>query len=181
MNTEEKLTKVWQEIEDIADKEVYSHELYEDLLEASKAVGKARSTAHRVLTMGQPDKYGKTIGVQSGYDRNRNNLNTVLSRKSIKSATDEELKYMRKNYPQSINESDYQKVVDKLNSLPECNECNFFYYEEPDGSYTIADKNETLDISEYDYTTRTIRKTLMDMGYFLEPVHTFQDFTLGLM
>ena len=103
------------------------------------------------------------------------------SRKSIKSATDEELKYMRKNYPQSINESDYQKVVDKLNSLPECSECNFFYYEEPNGSYTIADKNESLDISEYNYTTRMIRKTLMDMGYFLEPVHTFQDFTLSLM
>lgn len=62
MNTEEQLTKIHNELEDMIDVQVYSHELRDDLLAAAKAVYKARDTAHRVITMGQPDKYGKTIG-----------------------------------------------------------------------------------------------------------------------
>ncbi len=62
MDTEEQLAKIYRELEDMIDVQVYSHELRDDLIDASKAVRKARETAYRVLTKGQKDKYGMTIG-----------------------------------------------------------------------------------------------------------------------
>ena len=61
MNTEEQLAKIYGELEDMIDVQVYSHELRDDLIDASKAVRKARETAYRVLTKVQKDKYGMTI------------------------------------------------------------------------------------------------------------------------
>lgn len=154
---------------------------------AREAVDKARIAAQdawNVVKLEYEDKgYSIESSKKSGYDRNNESINALFSKKTIKSATDEELRDMRENNPQSINESDYQKVVEKLNGLRECNEwgCNFSYYKEPDGSFTIVDKNEAIDVSEPDYVTKAVRKVLMDMGYYLEPVHTFQDFTLGLI
>lgn len=87
MNTTEQLTKIYSELEEMIDVQVYSHELRDDLINTSRAVRKARETAFRVFEKRQPDKYGMrvTYGVQSGYDRNKGNLNTVLS-KQIKSS-----------------------------------------------------------------------------------------------
>lgn len=72
MGTEEQLAKIYGELEEMIDVQVYSHELRDDLIDAAKAVRKARETAYRVLTRGQPDKYGMTIGsskkpIKSGY------------------------------------------------------------------------------------------------------------------
>lgn len=91
MNTEEQLAKIYGELEDMIDVQVYSHELRDDLIDASKAVRKARETAYRVLTKGQKDKYGMTIG---------------SSKKSIKSSVRDDfanrLSKLMKNYSLSF-------------------------------------------------------------------------------
>lgn len=92
MNTEEQLAKIYGELEDMIDVQVYSHELRDDLIDAAKAVYKARETAYRVLTKGQKDKYGMTIGssVISGSikDELKKEIRKVLEKNGYSSIQD---------------------------------------------------------------------------------------------